>query len=394
MKKRLIRYLATILAIVMLVATPITAFAASADAQNAAEKLSELGLFKGTGKGYDLDREPTRQEAVVMLVRLLGKEADAKSETWVHPFNDVANWASPYVGYAYAKGYVNGISTTAFGATDLVSAAQYLTFVLRALGYDSGADFQWNEAWKFSDQIGLTNGEYNASSKFLRGDVAIISYNALSTENTGGEKLINILVNEGVVNKEISSNIGVYDNTAIEGVTSIRVSIVKMGDKYYLMRHSDGFTYSYTTVNNETLLFSDDIMVNDYGESTSWFLNYILRLAFLEEYTIEDTENPNVDGILVIQKPSVILDDFSGVITAGRDEPQYISAVETYTPEWIEYNGIRIYSLKDKQYGFQTIGGIRYYDNLICVNDILDLWGIDKTIEVGLYQETYYIEVI
>ena len=52
-------------------------------AQTAADALHTLGLFNGTGSNadgtpiYDLDRTPTRHEAVTMLVRLLGKESDA-----------------------------------------------------------------------------------------------------------------------------------------------------------------------------------------------------------------------------------------------------------------------------------------------------------------------------
>ncbi|MCK8060109.1 MULTISPECIES: hypothetical protein [unclassified Fusibacter] len=43
-----------------------------------ADSLKELGLFNGTSKGYELNRIPNRVEGAVMLVRLLGKEEDAK----------------------------------------------------------------------------------------------------------------------------------------------------------------------------------------------------------------------------------------------------------------------------------------------------------------------------
>lgn len=51
--------------------------------QQAAQNLYELGLFNGTGTDtdgnpiFDLDRAPTRHEAVTMLVRLLGKGEEA-----------------------------------------------------------------------------------------------------------------------------------------------------------------------------------------------------------------------------------------------------------------------------------------------------------------------------
>ena len=167
------------------------AFAASEEAINAADNLYELGLFSGTGTNadgtpiYDLDRAPTRHEAVTMLVGLLGKKDEALSGTWDIPFTDVADWAKPFVGYAYTNGLTSGTSATTFGGNDLISAAQYLTFVLKVLGYEAGTDFQWNKAWELSDHIGLTNfGEYGADSTFTRGDVAILSLRTYQLQKT------------------------------------------------------------------------------------------------------------------------------------------------------------------------------------------------------------------
>lgn len=190
MKKRFALILAVLMACNMLV---VPSFAASAEAEDAANALYELGLFQGTGKNadgtpiFDLDRTPTRAEAITMLVRLLGKETEVKQNTYNTPFTDVADWAKPYVGYAYENGLTTGTGANTFGGGDTVTASQYITFVLRALGYDSGADFQWDKAWELSDKLGFTTGQYNASSAFTRGDVAIISYNALSAKLKGTE---------------------------------------------------------------------------------------------------------------------------------------------------------------------------------------------------------------
>ena len=115
-----------------------------------------------------------------MLVRLLGKESEAQKGTWSIPFTDVADWAKPYVGYAYANGLTNGTSDTTYDGDDPITASQYITLALRALGYSSGTDFQWDKAWLLSDTIGLTAGQYNEGTKlFTRGDVAIVSNTAL-----------------------------------------------------------------------------------------------------------------------------------------------------------------------------------------------------------------------
>lgn len=184
------------LALVMVFSMMPHALAASEAATTAADKLNELGLFSGTGTNedgtpnYDLDRAPTRQEAITMLVKLVGGAEEAGKGGWETPFTDVDDWAKNWVGYAYAKGLTVGTSATTFGANDMTTAAQYLTFILKALGYDATSDFSWDKAWELSDQIGLTNGEYKEDTAFTRGDVAIISYSALSANLKGQEKTL------------------------------------------------------------------------------------------------------------------------------------------------------------------------------------------------------------
>lgn len=201
------RIASLILSLALVLTLLPTSFATDSEAIEAAQALYELGLFSGTGTypdgspNFDLDRTPTRAEAVTMLVRLLGKDEEAKAGVWETPFTDVDDWAMPYVGYAYANGLTSGTSGTTFGGAETINASQYLTFVLRALGYTSGMDFQWDAAWIKSDEIGLTAGQYSASTaSFTRGDVAMISNNALSaTGKNSGTSLLSQLVASGAV---------------------------------------------------------------------------------------------------------------------------------------------------------------------------------------------------
>ena len=220
MKKRIMTCL---LIAAMLVSFVPTAYAVSTEAYNAAGVLNNIGLFKGTGTKsdgspeFDLGRAPARDEAVTMLVRLLGKETEAKNGTWDMPFNDVAEWAKPYVGYAYANGLTSGTSATTFGGSQTVTATQYLTFVLRALGYDSSVDFAWDKAWELSDKIGMTDGEYKAGGTFLRGDVAIVSRNALDVKQKDkSETLAEKLIREKVFTKEQYKNAGEETKILVE----------------------------------------------------------------------------------------------------------------------------------------------------------------------------------
>ncbi len=200
------RVLSALLAVCLLLAMIPAAYAAQTEATEAADTLYELGLFKGTGTDadgkpvFDLDRAPTRAEAVTMLVRLLGKESEAKSGSWTTPFTDVAAWAKPYVGYAYANGLTTGVGKGLFGGGRPVTAAQYLTFVLRALGYESGTDFSWDTAWTLTDALGITNGQYHAgtNNSFLRADAALVSVCALGAAAKDGKTLYEAIFGEAL----------------------------------------------------------------------------------------------------------------------------------------------------------------------------------------------------
>ena len=198
MKKRLVSLL---LAIVMVCGIMPSAFAASDKATQAADALYELGLFKGTGTNadgtpiYDLDKTPTRNQAIIMLVRLLGKEEEALAGTWSIPFTDVTDNMKPYIGYAYTNGLTNGTSATTYSGTNPIRANQYIAFVLRALGYESGKDFEVSTSYTLSNALGITNGEYSGASAFTRGDVAIISNNALAANLKGQNKVLKETLN-------------------------------------------------------------------------------------------------------------------------------------------------------------------------------------------------------
>lgn len=207
MKKRI---LSLLLALMLLCGMAPATLAAEDEAQSAAETLNALDLFRGVALAedgapiYDLKRAPNRQEAVTILVRLLGRESEALAGQWETPFTDVDSWAAPYVGYAYENGLTNGIAATLFGGTQPVTAAQFITFVLRALGYsEAEGDFKWDESWQLSDRLGITDGRYTGqTSVFTRGDAAIISESALSARLKEQDKtLLQSLVVCGAVNE-------------------------------------------------------------------------------------------------------------------------------------------------------------------------------------------------
>ena len=191
MKERIRPALVLLLLLALLLPPASVSTAATAEEAEAAQALCDLGLFRGTGSGsgapvFDLDRIPTRAEAVTLLIRLLGREEEALTGHWSVPFTDVADWAFPYVGCAYAYGLTTGTSATTYGGEAETGEAQYLTFLLRALGYDDAAgDFAWDSPWALSDAIGLTDGSRDADTAFTRGGAALLSRAALGTPCKG-----------------------------------------------------------------------------------------------------------------------------------------------------------------------------------------------------------------
>ena len=181
-------------------AAMLTASAFAANYTNCADSLHEMGLFQGTQNGYDLDRTPTRAEAAVMLVRLLGKEAEAKTLTYTAPFTDLKGWEKPYVQYLYSNGLANGTNRTTFNPTGKCTAQMYAVFLLRALGYSDTADFSYANAIETAREQGIYDTGIINVQNFLRDDAAAASYTVLSVSPKNSEgTLLDQLVSENAI---------------------------------------------------------------------------------------------------------------------------------------------------------------------------------------------------
>ena len=171
-----------------------------------AKQLEQLGLMKGAGRNTDgstnfaLDRAPTRVEAVVLLIRLLGKEEEANAfDPAKCPFSDAPNWAREELAYAYETGLANGVGGGKFG-TGNATPQQFLTFVLRAMGYSdsgSGADFSWRSPETLAMNTGILGGEGDLQN-FTRGTCVRIMEAALRNSLKTGGRLWEKLAADGV----------------------------------------------------------------------------------------------------------------------------------------------------------------------------------------------------
>lgn len=173
------------------------------DTEAQAQMLYDLGLFKGTDKGFALEKSMTRAEASVMLTRLLGAEKTALAGKWKHPFTDVPQWADKYVGWLYQNGLTKGVSATLYGSQRNVTCGQYCIFLTRA---HLDADSYQGTAFVDNDEVRQTDEE-----GFIRGDAVSLSARLLSTNyaKNGDESDRSVaekLIDDGVFTAEQFKN--------------------------------------------------------------------------------------------------------------------------------------------------------------------------------------------
>lgn len=184
------------------------ALSSETDYNAIAAALKTLHLFKGSftgyGEGYDLELAPTRIQALIMFIRVLGEEDAALAYTGSTRFTDIAkgSQSEKYVGYALSRGYTNGYTATLFKPNATISVNQYMEFMLRALGYSSAAntDLSGTLATALSNGI-LTTGEQLMlqTDPFLRAELAYVSYYGLDAAVYGSDKTLrDTLVEKGV----------------------------------------------------------------------------------------------------------------------------------------------------------------------------------------------------
>jgi len=143
-----------------------------------AAALAELGY-----DDIDLAKNYTNEELIAMIVKVLGKGSQAEKNNYQHPFTDVSDELSPYVGYAYATWLLTNVPKNELGATEEADDALLTAMLLRALGYkDYGAepDFSEDNMQDLAKQLGISEGD---SEYPVRGDDIVDKlWTALNTE--------------------------------------------------------------------------------------------------------------------------------------------------------------------------------------------------------------------
>ena len=182
------RLLSLILAMMMLFGMTMDAAAASPYTKEG-EFLKDIGVLKGGTDGdLMLESNLTREQMVVLISRLYGKESEAEGYLSANTFTDLKpenKYYIPFIIWAKDQGLIQGMTTTTFGVGQTVTTQQFQTVLLRALGYTEDAK-DWYNVPAFSTQIGLMKGlDFKSDAKLNRGQVAAMLVNALSLNIKG-----------------------------------------------------------------------------------------------------------------------------------------------------------------------------------------------------------------
>lgn len=181
-----------------------------------ANTLYELGLFRGTDTGYDLDKTLTREQAVTILVRLLGEEENVLGAEFDEKFTDVEStrWSYPYIMYCYENNITKGTGEDTFSPEDEVTAEQFVTLVMRLMGYE---DIEPDVALLESVYINMLNTDVvrtlEKQASFLRDDMVYVVYRSLMCNMSDGIRLAEFLAEKGVITKKEAKQFDVYETS-------------------------------------------------------------------------------------------------------------------------------------------------------------------------------------
>ncbi len=155
------------------------------------QRLSDFGIINGFSDGsFRPDETLTRAQFAKIIVCMLDKEDEAKSNSVVTPFFDVDQfyWAVPYINYVSKNAIIKGYTDGSFHPESELTLAEAVTVLLRTLGYnEENVGYYWPD--NYMDQansMGLTNSVMaGAYEPITRLETAILVDNALFTDKNG-----------------------------------------------------------------------------------------------------------------------------------------------------------------------------------------------------------------
>lgn len=221
--------------------------------QEEARHLHNMGFYRGTSKtGFEpsLGRKLSREQLIVMMVRIFGNEKEALSlkekgtENILSSFPDkdkISKWAIKYVSYAANNRLISVDRNTALNPKEYVKGNEYFFWILQALGYklDMGdypyAAARLVEAGGLSPTLMLKMND----RILLRDDFAGITFSVMNAKYPNGEKLISNLIENKNIPEEKALAAGLYLEEKARKEADKLVAKLKMAAEGQLSHNAD-----------------------------------------------------------------------------------------------------------------------------------------------------------
>jgi enterochelin esterase-like enzyme len=222
--KNLKRLLASVLTLCVLVTFSIPVFASddvtAANSSNTDTEIAKkLGIIQGEGNGVTpeyLEKDAERLQAAIIILRVMGKEEEAKAYQGTDNFADAdqVKWAEGRNILAYLKanpqyGFV-GYPDGRFGVGEKLLPQQLYKVLLTVMGYEQGKDFSYQDAAKFAEAKGLTAISGNQVNV---GQMAAAFVEALETPVADGQLTLAEKLGFDEKLKEVKEELGIKEDT-------------------------------------------------------------------------------------------------------------------------------------------------------------------------------------
>jgi polygalacturonase len=263
-------------------------------------RLKELDVLQVTEQGFKLEDKTTRLEALVVLIRLLGKEKATDVYSNIKcKYSDVPEWGIKYVNYAFENNLLKGISDNAFGSRNHISSKEFIVLLLRTLGYSEDAkDFSLGTAIEKSSLLGLITRKersfYN-TEMLTKGSLAVLSSRAIDTKIKSGEEELGAALNRLNSSRDTESFNVLKSGACGNGKTDDTYAIQKAIDKYDDIYIPDGVYLIDGSIglrprSNQNIRLSEHAVLKIIPNSSTFYF------AFL----ISDIRNTTIEGGTII----------------------------------------------------------------------------------------------
>ena len=289
-----------VLALVLAFACAFTMFAgavvypdvpAGSEYSEAITMLSDLGIIQGKDDGkYHSEDTITRAEACALIARMLTGDPQVSQYAGASNFTDVVkgSWKESVVGYCVVNGITVGVGNNKFEPDRAITDAEFVTMVVRAMGYETtGTSYPYGHISAAQANGLLDDVTVVPSSAALRGEDAQIIYNALFADYARGAKRVN--TTHGTTVEE-------YPTIAEDVFELAKLAQPKKGDVDFYGSDADITCQAHTWViagadtrdgDNEYVAYKIDDKKNELDKSVSVTFSYDGDASALLGYQVE-----------------------------------------------------------------------------------------------------------